>query len=210
MVRILIADDHVIIREGLKRILETAGEFDVVGEAASGPEVLDRARTTHPDVVLLDVTMPGQGGIETVKDLKRENPQARVLILTVHPEDHFAVRCLKDGVDGYLTKDAAPEQLVQAIRRVQRGGKYISPNLAERLALSLDGDFGHPAHEGLSDREFEVMQRLGSGQTVGDIAAELNLSVKTVSTYRARILEKMNLRNNAELMRYVLAEGLAA
>jgi DNA-binding NarL/FixJ family response regulator len=208
MVRLLIADDHAIVREGLKRILEAAGDLAVVAEAASGPEALEQARRSHPDVVLLDVSMPGRGGLETAKDLKQQNPKVRILMLTVHPEDQFAVRCLKQGADGYMTKDAAPEELVQAIRRLQRGGKYVSPNLAERLAFSLDGELGHAAHEDLSDREFEVLRMIGSGKTVGEIAAGLNLSVKTVSTYRARILEKMNLRNNAEIIRYVVELGL--
>src|SRR6185295_12252807 len=203
MTRILIADDHAIVREGLKRILESAGDLDVVAEAGTGPETLDRARTSRPDVVLLDVSMPGRDGLETAKDLKRQNPKVRILMLTVHPEDLFAVRCLKEGADGYMTKDAAPEQLVQAIRRLQRGGKYVSANLAERLAFQLDGELERPAHEELSDREFEVLRRIGAGKTVGEIASELNLSVKTISTYRARILEKMNLKNNAELIRYV-------
>jgi len=208
MTRILIADDHAIVREGLKRILESAGDLDVVAEAGTGPETLDRARTSRPDVVLLDVSMPGRDGLETAKDLKRQNPKVRILMLTVHPEDLFAVRCLKEGADGYMTKDAAPEQLVQAIRRLQRGGKYVSANLAERLAFQLDGELERPAHEELSDREFEVLRRIGAGKTVGEIASELNLSVKTISTYRARILEKMNLKNNAELIRYVVEKGL--
>lgn len=208
MTRVLIADDHAIIREGLKRILEAAGDLDVVAEAGTGPEALDLARASRPDVVLLDVSMPGRDGLETAKDLKRQNPKVRILMLTVHPEDLFAVRCLKEGADGYMTKDAAPDQLVQAIRRLQRGGKYVSANLAERLAFQLDGELERPAHEDLSDREFEVLRRIGAGKTVGEIAAELNLSVKTISTYRARILEKMNLKNNAEIIRYAVEKGL--
>jgi len=209
MGRILIADDHVIVREGLKRIIEASPGLLVVAEAASGQEALDEAKTARPEVVLLDVSMPGRGGLETAQELKKRDPRVKVLMLTVHPEDHFAVRCLKEGADGYLTKDVASEQLVQAIRKVHSGGKYVSPALAERLAFSLDTGFGQPAHEALSDREFEVMRAIGAGKTVGEIAVDLTLSVKTISTYRARILEKMNMRNNAELMRYVMEQGLS-
>ncbi len=208
MIRILIADDHVIVREGLKRIIEASPGLQVVAEAGSGQEALDLAKSARPEVVLLDVSMPGRGGLETAQELKKRDPRVKVLMLTVHPEDHFAVRCLKEGADGYLTKDVASEQLVQAIRKVHGGGKYVSPSLAERLAWSLDTGFGRPPHEALSDREFEVLRAIGAGKTVGEIAAELNLSVKTISTYRARILEKMNMRNNAELMRYVMEQGL--
>lgn len=210
MIRVLIADDHPILREGLKRILETAGDLQVVAEATTGPETLDRTRTSRPDVVLLDVSMPGRDGLEIARDLKRLDRNLRILMLTVHPEDQFAVRCLKEGADGYMTKDTAPDQLVQAIRRLQRGGKYISPSLAERLALGLCEGFGGVAHDTLSDRELQVMRRIGSGRTVGEIAAELHLSVKTVSTYRARILEKMNLRTTGEMIRYAVEAGLTA
>lgn len=207
MTRILIADDHTIFREGIKRILEKTDGFEVVAEASTGSEALDKAHTLHPDVVLLDVSMPGPGGIETARELKRREPRLHVLMLTVHPEDYYAIRCLREGVDGYLTKDVAPEQLVQAIRKVQSGGKYVGPLLAERLAMSLGGG-EKPPHESLSERELEVLRRIGSGKSVSDIANELSLSVKTISTYRSRILMKMNMRNNAELMLYVLHEGL--
>jgi len=207
MIKVLVADDHAIIREGLKRILE-GSDVQIVAEAATGPETLDKARKSRPDIVLLDVSMPGGDGLETAKDLKRQNPKVRVLMLTVHPEDNFAVRCLTEGADGYMTKDAAPEQLIQALRRIQKGGKYISPNLAERLALNLGEGSDRPAHDALSTRELAVMRRIASGKTVSEIAAELNLSVKTISTYRHRILEKMALRNNSEIVRYAVGEGL--
>jgi two-component system, NarL family, invasion response regulator UvrY len=207
MIKVLVADDHAIIREGLKRILE-GSDVQIVAEAATGPETLEKARKSRPDIVLLDVSMPGGDGLETAKDLKRQNPKVRVLMLTVHPEDNFAVRCLTEGADGYMTKDAAPEQLIQALRRIQKGGKYISPNLAERLALNLGEGSDRPAHDALSTRELAVMRRIASGKTVSEIAAELNLSVKTISTYRHRILEKMNLRNNSEIVRYAVGEGL--
>ena len=207
MIKILIADDHQIVREGLKKIVEANG-LTVVAEAGTGHEALERARETRPEVVLLDVSMPGKGGLETAQELKARDPRLRVLMLTVHPEDHYAVRCLKGGADGYLTKDVAPGQLVEAIRKVHNGGKYVSPALAERLAESLGAGFGQAPHETLSNREFEVLRRMGQGQTVGEIAETLHLSVKTVSTYRARILEKMNMKTNADLVRYAVEEKL--
>jgi DNA-binding NarL/FixJ family response regulator len=208
MIRILVADDHPIVREGLKRILDAQPDFTVVAEAANGPEAVDLAHRQQADVVLLDVSMPGRGGIETTHEVKRRVPQAHVLILTVHAEDHFAIRCLREGADGYLTKDAAPERLVEAVRKVHQGGKYVSAALAERLALNLDTQGARPPHERLSTREFDVMRFLAAGRTVSEIAADLNLSVKTVSTYRTRILEKMGMKNNAEIMRYAVDEGL--
>jgi DNA-binding NarL/FixJ family response regulator len=208
MIRILIADDHPIVREGLKRILGAVPDLTVVGEAASGPEAVEQARKTQANVVLLDVSMPGRGGIETAQELKRLVPGIRILILTVHVEDHFAIRCLREGADGYLTKDAAPQLLVEAVRKIHGGGKYISLALAERLALNLDASAERPPHERLSTRELEIMLRIAAGKTVGEIAADLNLSVKTVSTYRTRVLEKMSLKNNAEIMRYAVDQGL--
>lgn len=204
MIRVLIADDHPIVRAGLRGLLEAQPGIEVVGEAETGEEVIDRARTSRPDVVLLDVTMPGRGGIETAQELKRLHPKVRVLMLTVHPEDHFAVRCLREGADGYLTKDVATDQLVAAVRKLHAGGKFISASLAERLAFYLDDKSDRPLHERLSGREFEVMRLIAAGRRPSEIAAELHLSTKTVSTYRTRILEKMNLRTNAEIMRYVL------
>jgi len=209
VIRLLIADDLAISREGLRRILEAAGDMSVVAEAASGPEAVDKVRTTRPDVVVMDLSMPGQGGLETAHELKRLLPAVRILMLTSHPEDHFAVRALREGADGYMTKDTTPEVLVSAIHLLHGGHKYISPKLAEHLALSLRDKTGGPPHQRLSTRELEILLMIGTGRTVGQIARELNLSVKTVSTYRTRILEKMNLRNNAEIMRYVLDQDLA-
>jgi two-component system invasion response regulator UvrY len=206
--KILIADDHAIFREGLKKVLESAGGLAVVAEAATGEEALARARESGPDLVVLDVSMPGRGGIETVQELKRRAPKVRILVLTMHAEDNFAVRCLREGADGYLTKDAGPEQLVLAVRKVSAGGKYVSPALAERLAFNLDTSFDRPLHEKLSHREFQVMRLIGAGRAASEIAAELHLSVKTVSTYRARILEKMDMRTNSEIMRYAIELGL--
>lgn len=208
MIRILLADDHKMFREGVRGLLEARSDMTVVGEAATGEEALAAATEHRPDVVILDVSMPGRGGLETVSELKRRNPKVRVLMLTVHPEDRFAVRCLKGGADGYMTKDNASEELIGAIRKVHAGGKYVSPSLAESLVLSLDRDFGSAPHETLSDREFQVMRMIAGAKTVSEIAEELCLSVKTISTYRSRILEKLGLRNNAEIMQYAMEQHL--
>lgn len=208
MIRILLADDHQMFREGVRGLLDARTEFEVIGEAGTGEEALAKASEAHPDVVLLDVSMPGRGGLETVAELKKRTPKTRVLMLTVHPEDRFAVRCLKGGADGYMTKDNAAEELIGAIRKVFAGGKYVSPSLAESLVMTLDRDPGAPAHETLSDREFQVMRMLAAAGTVSEIADELCLSVKTISTYRSRILEKLGLRNNAEIMQYAIERDL--
>ena len=207
MIKVLIADDHQLFRQGLRNLLELE-RIEVVAEASTGPETLEEARRTKPDIVLLDVAMPGRGALETMQSLKDHDTRVKILMLTGHPEDHYAIRCLKAGADGYLTKDNASEQLVAAIRRVNGGGKYISSQLAEQLALSLTNDLGVAPHEGLSDREFQVMQRIASGETVSEIADALCLSVKTISTYRTRVLRKLNLRNNAEIMQYAMREDL--
>ena len=208
MIRILLADDHKMFREGVRGLLEARSDMTVVGEAATGEEALAAATEHRPDVVILDVSMPGRGGLETVSELKRRNPKVRVLMLTVHPEDRFAVRCLKGGADGYMTKESAADELIGAIRKVFSGGKYVSPSLAESLVLSLERDFGAAPHETLSDREFQVMRMIASARTVSQIAEELCLSVKTISTYRSRILEKLGLRNNAEIMQYAMEQHL--
>ncbi|HEY6322250.1 MAG TPA: response regulator transcription factor [Thermoanaerobaculia bacterium] len=208
MIRVLIADDHSIFRIGLKRTLESAPDMVVAAEAATGEETLVKARESNPNVVLLDVSMPGRGGVETAQELKRVNPRVRVLMLTMHPEDQYAVLCLKLGADGYITKDVPPEVLLEAVRKVASGRKYVSSNLAERLATDLSGTGDRPAHELLSSREFEVMRKIAAGRTTGEIAAELHLSVKTVSTYRSRVLQKMNLRTNADIMHYAFRAGL--
>jgi two-component system, NarL family, invasion response regulator UvrY len=208
MIRVLIADDHSIFRIGLKRTLESAPDMEVAGEAATGEETLVKARQSSPNVVLLDVSMPGRGGVETAQELKRANPRVRVLMLTMHPEDQYAVLCLKLGADGYITKDVPPEVLLEAVRKVAAGRKYVSSNLAERLAADLSGAGDRPAHELLSSREFEVMRKIAAGRTASEIAAELHLSVKTVSTYRSRVLQKMNLKTNADIMHYAFRAGL--
>ena len=205
MIRILIADDHAIVRQGLKNIVAEDAAMSVVGEARNGAELLNLAREQTADVVILDLSMPGGNGLETLKDLKRTRPNLPVIILSIHPEDQYAVRAFKAGAAGYMTKESAPEELVEAIKKAFRGGKYISPSVAELLAghIETSGD-GGAAHKTLSDREFEVFSFLAGGKTVGQIAADLALSVKTVSTYRTRILEKMGAQTNADLTRYAL------
>lgn len=210
MTRLLIADDHPIVREGLRRVVEDApgGSITVAGEASDGNEVLAKAESLKPDVVLLDITMPGPGFVETIQRLKALRPPVRVLVLSVQPEDQFAVRALKAGASGYVSKNLSPEQLVTAIQEVTRGGRYISPTLAQRLAAAVADGADRPPHEGLSAREYQVLCLLGAGKSVKEIAAVMELSVKTVSTYRARILEKTTLKSNAEIIRYTLEHGL--
>lgn len=209
-IRIFIADDHPIVRQGLRRIVEADAGMVISGEADGSAALLAGLGTAATDLVLLDVSMPGGLFLETLKELRTRHPTIRVLALSVHPEDEWAVRALRAGASGYLTKDHSPDQLLEAIRRVYRGGKYVSPTLAEHLAKHLDAGGQRPPHELLSDREFEVMRRLGSGLTVSQIAGELALSAKTVSTYRTRILEKMAVATNADLVRYAARYGLIA
>ncbi len=207
-IRIFIADDHPIVRQGLRRIVEADAGLAIAGEAGDATALLSALDRTAADVVLLDVSMPGGPFLETLRELRARHPTVRVLVLSVHPEDQWAVRALRAGASGYLTKDHSPDQLLDAIRRVYRGGKYVSPTLAEHLAEHLDGGWQRAPHELLSDREFEVMRRLGSGLSVSQIASELAISAKTVSTYRTRILEKMAVATNAELVRYAARYGL--
>jgi len=208
MIRLAIADDHPIVREGLRRIaIEDAG-IAVVGEAATAAELFRLMSQAAVDVVLLDVSMPGATFVETVVELRQMHPTVKILVLSVHPEDQWAMRAFRAGAAGYLTKDRSPEQLVQAIRRVARGGKYVSETLADQLAGLADRGRMRAAHELLSDREFEVLRALGSGMTVKDVAHQLHLSAKTVSTYRTRLLEKMGLHSTADLVRYVMAHEL--
>src|SRR5213595_1727893 len=209
-IRIFIADDHPIVRQGLRRIVEADAGMVISGEADGAAALLAGLETSATDLVLLDVSMPGGLFLDTLRELRTRHPTIRVLALSVHPEDEWAVRALRAGASGYLTKDHSPDQLLDAIRRVYRGGKYVSPTLAEQLAKHLDAGGQRPPHELLSDREFEVMRRLGSGLTVSQIASELALSAKTVSTYRTRILEKMAVTTNADLVRYAARYGLIA
>ena len=208
MIQVLIADDHAILRRGLKEILirELAGA--VCGEAKDATEILARVQDRDWDLVILDITMPGRSGLEVLRDLKAIRPKLPVLVLSMHPEDQYARRILKAGASGYMNKEAAPEELVKAVRKVLAGGRYVSPALAEQLAVDLSHDTGQPIHDVLSDREFEVLRMLAAGKTVSQIAEELHLGVTTISTYRARILEKMNMTTTAELMHYALYNRL--
>ncbi|MBY0578627.1 MAG: response regulator transcription factor [Burkholderiales bacterium] len=208
MIKVLIVDDHAIVRQGLRRILAETPDMTVTGEAENGVEALRKIREGEWDVVLLDVSMPGRNGVDTLKQIMSENRGIRVLILSMYPEDQYAVRLLKVGAVGYMTKETAPEELVEAIRKVAQGKKYISPTLAELLLVELGVDSEKPLHETLSDREYQVFRLIGSGKTVSEIASQMSLSVKTISTHRAHILEKMKLKNNAELTLYVIQNGL--
>ena len=208
MIRVLIADDHPIVREGLKQILSETDDILVVDEASNGKEVLDYVWNNAYDVVLLDISMPGRDGLEVLRELKHQKPKLPVLILSMYPEEHYAIRVLRGDASGYLTKSSAPDELISAIRKVATGRKYVSSTLAERLTYELDRDADRPIHEALSDREYQVMHMIASGKTIKEIAEELCLSVKTVSTYRSRILEKMNMKNNAEIVLYAVQNKL--
>jgi two-component system invasion response regulator UvrY len=208
MIKVLVADDHAVVRRGLVQILTEASDMVVVGEASTGREVLQAVRKHDYDVLVLDIAMPEGGGLEVLQQLQTLKPDLRVLILSMYPERQYAVRALKTGAAGYLTKESVPEELIAAICKVARGGKYVSQSLAEQLASELRGEVEKEPHETLSDREYQVMTLLAAGESIADIATELSLSVKTVSTYRARILDKLNLKSTAEIIRYALEHGL--
>jgi DNA-binding NarL/FixJ family response regulator len=209
MIRVVMADDHTILREGLKQILSSAEGIEVVGEATDGHEVLQRVRNTECDVLLLDLSMPGRSGMDLIKQVKSERPRLRILVLSMHGERQYAVRAVRAGASGYLTKDSAATQLVAAIRKVAAGGAFISAEVAEQLALSAMPRAEGLPHTALSDREYDVFQLLVAGKTVTDIAQKLNLSVKTVSTHKARLMEKMGMETQADLIRYAIAHDLA-
>lgn len=208
MIKILIADDHIIVRKGLKQIISETTDMVVAGEAGDGQEVLSKIRKNGFDLVLLDISMPGRTGLDILRELKIEKPKLPILVLSMYPEEQYAVRVLRAGASGYLTKESAPEELIAAIRRVSIGKKYVTPSLAEKLAVDLDVDSKKPPHETLSDREYQVMCMIASGKTVGAIAEKLALSAKTVSTYRSRILDKMKMKNNAEITHYAIQNKL--
>lgn len=207
-IHVLIADDHAIVRQGLKQILSETTDLIIAGEADDGIEAIRLARNIRWDVFLLDVSMPSRNGIDTLKQLRKEFPRQPVLILSMHAEEQYAVRAIKSGAAGYLTKQSAPELLVTAIRQVASGKKFISPTLAEQLAAAISDDGDKLPHERVTDREYQVLVRIALGRTLTQIADELNLSVKTVSEYRKRLLDKMRLDTTAELIRYGLEHGL--
>lgn len=208
MIRIVIADDHPIFRQGLKEVLAAESDLVVVSESGTAQDVIEQARKEHLDIVVLDISMPGRSGLDLLKQLKSEHPKLPVLILSAHPEDQYAVHALKAGAAGYMTKERAPQELIKAIRKIVRGGKYVSESLAEKLAFNLETDTDKPLHEALSDREYQVMRMIVSGKPLKQIAEELCLSGKTISTYRARVLEKMGMKSNAELVLYAVQSGL--
>ena len=207
-IRILIADDHPIVRAGFKLVITDTQDMTVADEAGNGQEVLNLIRKHDYDIVLLDISMPGRNGLEVLKDLKAEKPKLPVMILSIYPEEQYAVRALRAGASGYMTKASAPNELIAAIRKISQGGKYISASLAEKLTDYLDEDANKPLHEKLSDREYQVMLLIASGKTVTQIADELCLSVKTISTYRRHILEKMQFSTNAEITMYAIQNKL--
>jgi two-component system, NarL family, invasion response regulator UvrY len=208
MIRILVADDHTVVREGVRQILSGLDDMVVEDEAENGQETLEKVLKGHCDLVLLDISMPGRSGLEVLEDILSLKPKLPVLILSMHPEEQYAVRALRAGASGYLTKASAAHELIGAIRKVSRGGKYVTASLAEKLAVELDSKADRKLHEKLSNREYQVMMMLASGKSVSEIAGELCLSVKTVSTYRIRIMVKMGTKKNAELTFYAMNNGL--
>ena len=208
MIKVLLADDHALLRGSLKQLLDDTGFVQVVAQAGEYSEVMKAMTTQHVDLAILDISMPGKNGVDIVKVLKEKYPALKILMLSMHPEDQYAVRSLKAGASGYLTKNTAPEKLVDAIQVIAAGRKYITPELAESLASHLTEDSEKPLHATLSDREFQTIRMIAAGKKLSEIADELSLSPKTVSVYRARILEKMRMKTNGELTRYALENGL--
>ncbi|MCB2203347.1 response regulator transcription factor [bacterium] len=208
MIKILIADDHVLFREGLKQILGKHRELRVIDEAGSGTEATQKILHSSCDVVILDISMPGRSGLDILAEIRKVKPDLPVLIVSMHPEDQYAVRVLRAGASGYLTKESAASELITAIHKIASGGRYISASVAERLADAIENDRDEAPHHTLSNREFQVMRMLAAGKTLKEIAEDLILSEKTITTYRARILEKMDLRNNVELSHYAIKHDL--
>lgn len=209
MIRIVLADDHAIVREGLKSILASVPDFQVVGEAADGIQVMQLARETEFDLLLLDLSMPGRSGMELIRLVKAEKPRVRILVLSMHQETQYAVRAIKSGASGYLTKESASAELEQALRKIAAGGAYVSADVAQQLALGAMPDHEAAPHETLSQREFEVFRQLVAGASVTEIAQALHLSVKTVSTHKTHLMQKLGVHNPAELVRYAIRHGLA-
>ncbi len=208
MPKVLIADDHPIVRTGLKQIIADEPDIQIIGEASNGSEVLEFLMKNPCDLVLLDLAMPKRTGLDVINEIRQIQPHIAILVLSIYPEEQYAVRALRAGASGYLTKASAPNELIKAMRKVLSGGKYISISLAEILASEIDQHTPQQPHERLSDREYQVMLMLAAGKTVTEVAQDLNLSVKTISTYRARILEKMNMKNNAQLTFYAVENHL--
>jgi two-component system invasion response regulator UvrY len=208
MIKVFIADDHSLIREGFKKILKDEIDIEIVGEAANARDTMNFVMKNSVDILILDINLPDKSGLDLLKELREFKPDLRILILSMHPEDRFAMRVLRAGAYGYITKESAGEKLVTAIRKVYNGRKYVSESLAEKLAFELQSGSDKPVHELLSDREYQVFQMIASGKTLAEIAGSLSLAVTTVSTYRSRILEKLNLRSNAELIRYAITNKL--
>jgi len=208
MVNVFIADDHAVVRQGLKQIISEVSDMQVLGESDNGFEVIDHVKANNYDMVILDITMPGPNILDLVKQIHQISPQMPILVLSIHPEEQYAVRVLRSGASGYLTKESAPEELVNAIRKVAKGGKYVSAALAEKLLFTLGTDQEKLPHDNLSDREYQSLCMIAAGKTVKAIAQDLNLSEKTISTYRSRVLQKMGMKNNAEITHYAFKYGL--
>ncbi|MGM0530813.1 MAG: response regulator [Bacteroidota bacterium] len=208
MIRVLIVDDHTIVRKGIRQLLEETDDIRIDGEAGQSSEMFDKLEEKEYDVILLDISLPGRNGVEALKELKGNYPDIPVLILSMYPEEQYALRVMKAGAAGYLTKGSAPDEMVHAIRTVYKGKKYVSTSLAETLAEHVNGYTGSPEYKNLSDREFEVLKRIASGQSLTEIASHLSLSVKTISTYRSRILKKIGLNNNSDIVKYAMKNGL--
>lgn len=208
MIRVLIVDDHPLVRAGLVSELSKASDIEVAAEAADGNDALSKAREVRPDLVLLDIALPGKNGLEVLKDLQAEMPEVKVLVLSAFPERQYAIRCIRNGAEGYLTKDTASSELIQAVRRVMNGGKFISASLADLLASEVGTNVKRLPHEYLSDREFQILCLLGQGSTLTEVARSLSLSISSVNTYRHRILMKMHMQTTAQLIRYVLDNNL--
>jgi DNA-binding NarL/FixJ family response regulator len=208
MMRVLIVDDHAIVRRGLREVLSDEFRGAAFGEASDSRQAQELLRKNEWDVALLDIALPGKSGLDLLKELRAEWPKLPVLVVSAHPEDQFAVRALKAGAGGYMTKESAPEELAKAIRKILAGGRYVSPALAEKLALGVTKDLTRTPHETLSDREYEVMSRIAAGKTVTEIGEELSLSSKTISTYRSRVLLKLGVKNSAEIVQYAIRNGL--
>lgn len=209
MIKVAICDDHKIVREGLKQIIGVFDDFEVVMDVESGESLIKELRNSDADIVVLDVSLPGRNGLEVLKQIKSMYEHLKVLMLSMYPEDQFAIRALKAGASGYLHKDSPPNILVEALRTIAKGGEYLSPAITSLLFKEVNSDGGGLPHKILSDREYEVLLYIGEGKSISEIANQLSLSVKTISTYRSRILDKMNMDNNSDLVKYILIHDLA-